>query len=218
MTKIFNFIIFLVIVYSFFYITSKQFENFTGLDKKSKKESDQILEQKYDKISEKESDQISEKESDKILDQESDYEINASEIISDTEDIELIKQNKPIKEKKKLSSKSCGIGIGSRRNKGDLFCDSKTVDNWKLNKPTSEILEKISKCTSEGIPIAIKDIYNKVVEPLERSAKNIRAQGEYTMDTNSNKWTTLKGHDKTTTKLTKSLHANDPNFDSYSKF
>ena len=38
------------------------------------------------------------------------------------------------------------------------------------------------------------------------------------MNTDSNKYTTLKGQEKIVTQLTNNLHANDPNYDSYSKF
>mgnify|MGYP001235811988 CR=1 FL=1 len=123
--------------------------------------------------------------------------------------------NKMDKNKMK-NDQSCGPGLDPRNK--NLFCEGNAVNNWKLNKPVSEVLNKITKCTPENAPKAVKDIYNKIVNPPKRHLDNVEIQGSYTMNNNNNKWLNLKVESKKPTKLTDSLFANDPDFDTFSRF
>ena len=104
------------------------------------------------------------------------------------------------------------------KSNADTDCNSKTIDNWKVNTPAKEVFNVLSKESDLDFPKTIKDIYNKMVTPEKGSLYEVKTQGQYTMNTDSNKYTTIKGQEKIVTQLTDSLHANDPNYDSYSKF
>tara|TARA_Y100000389_G_C17351516_1_gene458701 strand:- start:104 stop:790 length:687 start_codon:yes stop_codon:yes gene_type:complete len=125
--------------------------------------------------------------------------------------------NKIDKDKMK-NDQSCGPGLDPRNKNKNLFCEGNAVNNWKLNKPVSEVLNKITKCSPENAPKAVKDIYNKIVNPPKRHLDNVEIQGSYTMNNNNNKWLNLKVESKKPTKLTDSLFANDPDFDTFSRF
>lgn len=125
---------------------------------------------------------------------------------------------KKLVENSEEKQETCGPGLISRKIEGKLFCESNAVDNWKINKPVSKVLDKITKCTPENAPKAVKDIYNKIVNPPKRHLDNVEIQGSYTMNNNNNKWLNLKIESKKPTKLTETLFANDPDFDSFSRF
>lgn len=149
----------------------------------------------------------------KIKYQLPDNEKKVRDAIEKSDEIKKIMQE-PVEPKKE----SCGPGLIPRKIEGKLFCESNAVNNWKLNKPVSKVLDKITKCTPENAPKAVKDIYNKIVNPPKRHLDNVEIQGSYTMNNNNNKWLNLKVESKKPTKLTESLFANDPDFDSFSRF
>lgn len=239
MTKLFNFIIFLAIVYLFFNISVSQFEKFTEIQKKGKvphsltapsakflcRSTGEFVDHIEDclinhigrddnipllntiKIN-KRKDAIVEDDhydQDKVVNIDSiDSEINASDIISDIEG-------------RSASDKSCGYPLSATITDAETDCDSKTINNSNVNTPAKEIFKKITE-ENNGMPQTIKDIYNKMVTPEKGGSNNIKTQGNHTMNIDSNKYTTIKGQEKIVTQLTKSLHANDPNYDSYSVF
>jgi hypothetical protein len=213
MTKLFNFIIFMAIVYLFFNISVTQFEKFTDIFIKinpiKKNKVIQIKNLTTEKKIIKTKDAIVE---DDHYDQKEvvnidsiDSQINASDIISDMEG-------------RSISDKSCSYELSATNTEAGTDCDSKTINNKMLNKPIKEIFNKIIQDKSDDMPKTIKDIYNKMVTPEKGSTENVKTQGGYTMNIDSNKYTTIKGQEKIVTQLTKSLHANDPNYDSYSMF
>lgn len=221
MTKLFNFIIFLAIVYLFFNISVSQFEKFTEIQKKSiinrhplkvmyaPHNKPLVNLHKLESINNKRKYAVVEDDhydQEKVVNLENnDSDINISDIISDIEG-------------KSISDESCGLKISTTKKEGDTNCDSATIDNWKLNKTTSEIFDEISSGSNDESPKTIKDIYNKMVTPMKGNTDNIKTQGNHTMQIDSNKYTTIKGQEKIVTQLTENLHANDPNYDSYSIF
>ena len=246
MTKLFNFIIFLTIVYLFFNISVSQFEKFTEIQKRfaisndsinvpynlpkkilyngeiidenesSRDDKKDIINTQFNSGSWDDTPKLNERkeaiveddhyDQEKIVNTEdNDTEINISDIISDIEG-------------RSISENSCGYELSATKSNAEIICDSHTINNLKLNKPTSDILNELNKESSDGLPKTIKDIYNKIVTLEKGSTDNIKTQGKHTMYTDSNKYTTLKGQEPIVTQLTKSLHANDPNYDSYSIF
>ena len=220
MTKLFNFIIFLAIVYLFFNISVSQFEKFSEFQKQSMiygspfkvmyapHNKPLVNLPKMDSFNNKRKEAIVEDDhydQEKEFDLENGSDINISDIISDIEG-------------KSISEDSCGLKISTTKKEGDTNCDSSTLDNWKLNKTTSEIFNEITSDLNDDSPKTIKEIYNKMVTPMKGNTDNIKTQGNHTMHIDSNKYTTLKGQEKIVTQLTENLHANDPNYDSYSIF
>ena len=237
MTKLFNFIIFLIIIYLFFNMSVSQFEKFTNNHQEFtisdipisvdhshpfKKPVPTIVNPvigpwdniprepiKHNPKVNKRAEAVVEDDhynQEVVVDlNEVDSDINISDIISDIEG-------------RSVSDNSCGIKLSTTKPNADTDCDSKTIDNWKVNKPAKEVFDVLTKETDLDFPTTIKDIYNKMVTPEKGTSFEVKTQGQYTMNTDSNKYTTLKGQEKIVTQLTNSLHANDPNYDSYSKF